>query len=209
MAIVNSNYEFIYIDVGKQGRLSDGEVIEATSFFHKLNDGTLNLPENEENDGGLNFVFVADEALSLHKNIIKPYSQRDLNYERRIYNYRLSRARNVVENAFGIMSSRFRILRTDINLSIEKINYVVSGICVLHNFLRKNSTSYKSGFEVQNDRNYNSDNAREIDSIASLQQSSKKNYSSEAKQNREEYLQFFNGKGKVEWQDLILNTGRA
>lgn len=35
MAIVNSNYEFIYIDVGKQGRLSDGGVIEATYFFHK------------------------------------------------------------------------------------------------------------------------------------------------------------------------------
>lgn len=120
MAIVNSNYEFIYIDVGKQGRLSYGEVMEATSFFHKLNDGTLNLPENEENEG-LNFVFVADEAFSLHKHIIKPYSQRNLTYERRIYNYRLSRTRNVVENAFGIMSSRFRVLRTDINISPEKL----------------------------------------------------------------------------------------
>jgi hypothetical protein len=91
--------------------------MEATSFFRKLNDGTLNLPENKENDERLNFVFVADEAFSLHKHIIKPYSQRNLTYERRIYNYRLSRARNVVENAFGIMSSRFRILRTDINKS--------------------------------------------------------------------------------------------
>lgn len=204
MAVVNSNYEFIYIDVGKQGRLSDGGVMEATSFFHKLNDGTLNLPENEENDEGLNFVFVADEAFSLHKHIIKPYSQRNLTYERRIYNYRLSRARNVVENAFGIMSSRFRILRTDINISPEKINYVISAICVLHNFLRKNSNCYKSGFETQN----TSENARE-NVIASLEPSSKKNYSSDAKQNREEYLQFFNGKGKVEWQDDMLNIGRA
>lgn len=209
MATVNSNYEFIYIDVGKQGRLSDGGVIEATFFFHKLNDGTLNLPENEENDGGFNFVFVADEAFNLHKHIIKPYSQKDLNYERRIYNYRLSRARNVVENAFGIMSSRFRILRTDINLSVEKINYVVSAICVLHNVIRKNSNSYKSGFEMQNNRNYNWENAQEIDSIASLQPTTKKNYSIDAKQNRAEYLQFFNGKGKVECQDDMLNIGRA
>lgn len=107
------------------------------------------------------------------------------------------------------MSSRFRILRTEINLSNEKINCVVSAICVLHNFLRKNSNSYKSGFETQNDRNYNWENARKHDSIASLQPSSKKNYSSDAKQNREEYLQFFNGKGKVEWQDDMLNIGRA
>jgi len=169
MAVVNSYYEFIHIDVEKQGRLSDGGVMEATAFFHKLNDGTLNLPENEENDEGLNFVFVADEAFSLHKHIIKPYSQRNLTYERRIYNYRLSRARNVVENAFGIMSSRFRILRTDINISPEKINYVISAICVLHNFLRKNSNCYKSGFETQN----TSENARE-NVIASLEPSSKK-----------------------------------
>lgn len=143
MAVVNSNYEFIYIDVGKQGRFSDGGVMKATSFFHKLKDGTLHFPENEENDEGLNFVFVADEAFSLYKHIIKPYYQKNLTYERRIYNYRLSRARNVVENAFGIMSSRFKILQTDINLNRERMNYVVSAICVLHNFLRKNSNCYK------------------------------------------------------------------
>lgn len=39
MAIVNSNYEFIYIDAGKQGKLSDGGVIKAKSFFEQLNDG--------------------------------------------------------------------------------------------------------------------------------------------------------------------------
>lgn len=107
------------------------------------------------------------------------------------------------------MSSRFRVLRTDLNLSIEKIDCVVSAICVLHNFLRKNSNSYKSGFEMQNFRIYNWENARENDSIASLQVISKKNYSSDAKQNREDYFQFFNGKGKVEWQDDMLNIGRA
>jgi len=143
--------------------------MEATSFFHKLNDGTLNLLENEENDEGLNFVFVADEAFSLHKHIIKPYSQRNLTYERRIYNYRLYRARKVVENAFGIMFSRFRILGTDININPEKINYVISAICVLHNCLGKNSNCHKSGFEMQN----TSKNARG-NVIASLEPSSKK-----------------------------------
>ena len=42
------------------------------------------------------FVIVADDAFPLKDYILKPYSQRSLNQERRIFNYRLSRARRVV-----------------------------------------------------------------------------------------------------------------
>ncbi|KAJ8937774.1 hypothetical protein NQ318_013961 [Aromia moschata] len=36
MALVNANYEFIFINVGKTGRYSDGGVLEYTEFYHKL-----------------------------------------------------------------------------------------------------------------------------------------------------------------------------
>jgi hypothetical protein len=110
MAVVNHNYEFIYADVGKQGRISDGGVIQATSFHNRLQNGSLNLPTNSECDEGLNFVFIADEAFALEKHILKPYPQKKLDYQKRIYNYRLARARNVVENAFGLIANRFRIM---------------------------------------------------------------------------------------------------
>lgn len=55
--------------------------------------------------------------------------------EKRIFNYRLSRARRVVENAFGILSNRFRILLTPINLSVDKVESITLAVCVLHNFL--------------------------------------------------------------------------
>jgi hypothetical protein len=74
---------------------------------------------------------------------MKPYQRKNLNIKSRIFNYRLSRARRVIENAFGIMVSRFRVLYTAINLDVENIELVVMTCCVLHNFLRRQcSTTY-------------------------------------------------------------------
>jgi hypothetical protein len=92
MALVNYNYEFILADVGKNGRLSDGGVIEYTEFFRRLNNGGLHLPENRDNINNFNFVFLGDEAFALTDHFLKPYSQKYLDHDKRIFNYRLSRA---------------------------------------------------------------------------------------------------------------------
>lgn len=65
----------------------------------------------------------------------KTVSAGQFNIARKILNYRLSRARHVVENAFGIMASRFRIFYTHINVEPENIDKLVKASCVLHNFL--------------------------------------------------------------------------
>ncbi|KAM4019359.1 uncharacterized protein ACNLHF_000061 [Anomaloglossus baeobatrachus] len=92
MALVNANYEFINVDVGMNGRVSDGGVLEHTAFGEHLQNGALHLPTNSETTGNLNFVFVGDEAFPLHANLLKPFPQNALTQERRIFNYRLSRA---------------------------------------------------------------------------------------------------------------------
>lgn len=38
---MHSYYEFIFVDVGKNGRLSDRGVIENTKFYHRLVNGKL------------------------------------------------------------------------------------------------------------------------------------------------------------------------
>ncbi|KAG5895689.1 hypothetical protein JTB14_027012 [Gonioctena quinquepunctata] len=125
LAVVNHNYEFSFVDVGKQGRLSDGGIIDATLFGRRLKEKTLDLPETNGTEENLDFVFIGDAAIALGPHLLTPYSQSQLTHDSRIYNYRISRARNVVENTFGLITSVFRILHTSINIEPHKINHVV------------------------------------------------------------------------------------
>lgn len=103
-----------------------------------LNSNSLNLPPNAPLAGvphDMPYVFAADEAFPLTQRIMKPYPQRNLSREQRKYNTRFSRGRHVVENAFGILASRFRVFLTTINLHPEKVEKVILAATVLHNLV--------------------------------------------------------------------------
>lgn len=74
--------------------------------------------------------------------MMKPFPGRVLTVAERIYNYRLSRARRVVENAFGILSARFRVFRNAIHLDADKTKRLTLACCALHNFLIEKTSSY-------------------------------------------------------------------
>lgn len=88
MKIVNSNYEFIMVDAGNNGRISEGGVLTYTAFGKAVSDKTLQIPEPAPlpNSGKiLPFVFIGADALS--DNFMKPYSPTGLTVEKRIFNY--------------------------------------------------------------------------------------------------------------------------
>lgn len=68
--------------------------------------------------------------------LIRPYGQRSLNHKKRVFNYRLSRARRMVECTFGILASNGALSTPAMQLSPEKAVSFVKAACVLHNFVR-------------------------------------------------------------------------
>ena len=79
---------------------------------------------------------------------MKPYSSQKLSHSKRVFGYRLSRARRTTENAFGILSNWFRVLSSRMYLQPNNAKKIILACCVLHNILRTNSkNSYSpSGF---------------------------------------------------------------
>jgi hypothetical protein len=83
------------------------------------------------------YLFVADDAFALKPNVMKPYPQQSLIEDKRIYNYRHSRARRISENLFVTIANRWRVIRGIILLPPEKIESVIMAILILHNYLEK------------------------------------------------------------------------
>nr|CAI5842908.1 unnamed protein product [Callosobruchus analis] len=195
MAIVDAKYRFLLADFGTNGRIYDGGVLQNTKFFEKLQNKTLKLPTSETLKNStrcLPYVFVADDAFPLRVDMLKPYRQTDLNSrERKIFNYRLSRARSIVENAFGILASRFQIYHIAINVQSENIEKIVMSACVLHNFLIEHTPS-SYGY-------YTTDSNME-----NLQRRHQGNIMSDAKNVRIEFSNYFVNEGKVPWQDYFI-----
>ncbi|KAJ4942360.1 hypothetical protein JOQ06_012226 [Pogonophryne albipinna] len=149
LAVVDAQYLFRVVDVGGFGRSSDSGSLLNSAFGESLRDGSLQLPPDTvipgaERLGLLPHVFVGDEAFPLLDNLLHPFPGRHLTRERKMFNYCLSRARLVVECAFGILSSQWGMFRRVITTSPEVAELCVKAVCVLHNFLRRKTIGKQS-----------------------------------------------------------------
>jgi len=201
----DAEYKFIFVDIGKNGRAHDSTVFRESPLGIKLKTNTLNLPQPSTLPGfniNMPYVIIGDDAFTLHTNLMKPYPERDLTQERRICNYRFSRARRISENAFGILANRFRVLLNPIALNVEKVETYA---CVLlHNYLlSKKELNY---IPVK----YRTENLETLQSgLCSVGQQGGNRSSIEAGEVRDMFAQYFNTTGAVPWQYAAVEKGNC
>ena len=115
MTMCDANNKFIFVDIGSYGSNSDGGVLAKSNFYNLVDSKSPGIAKEQDLPGAarlgkLPFVAIGDEALPL-KFLLRPYPGAALNDpEKAIYNYRLSRARRIIECAFGILVHRWRVL---------------------------------------------------------------------------------------------------
>ncbi|KAK3929806.1 Protein ALP1-like [Frankliniella fusca] len=118
--------------------LIDGGVWANTDLATDLAENNLDLPDARPLPGmnlPFRYVFIGDEAFPLGQRMMRPYPRANLDDDKRIFNYRLSRARRCIENAFGILSARWLILHQPLVMSPENSENLFRALVCLHNFI--------------------------------------------------------------------------
>lgn len=204
LALVDADYRFLVVDVGSYGSNSDGGIFANSVLGKALRDGTLNVPPPSELPGApelgkVNHVIVADEAFPLKPYLLRPYPGRRLPTDKRIFNYRLSRARRISENAFGILSQRFRVFQRTLQVQPSVVDKVVKAACALCNYLRPNG----------NDQNHATEDDHDCEqTLQGFEHCRGQRASVEAQNVRELYKEYFNSPaGEVAWQYDHVNHG--
>lgn len=212
LALVDSDYKFLWLDVGSPGSMSDAQIFNDSELKQSIEDGTIGIPAAEPipgEDRALPYYILGDDAFALKIWLMKPYARRNLTHDERIYNYRISRGRRIVENVFGVMSSKFRVLRTTINYQPAHVTRIVYACCILHNMLRRR---YRQEFDNKLDKEKEDGSVqpgewRRHGGLADVQQEAVQRRSTQLAKRQRLYLQaYFNSpRGAVPFQERMIH----
>ena len=216
LAVCNARYEFTLVDIGQAGRQSDGGVYKNSNLGYAIDQNLLNVPapSNDMSSDGkyYPYVFVADDAFQMKEYMLKPYPRSDRDIEKRVFDYRLSRARRIIENSFGILAARFRIFRRPINAQVETVCSITKAAVALHNYLMKSQcifgeyTYSHPGFVDQDDFGEERKGEWRAETtgytgMVSATNLGTNNYSRAAKEVRDSFKRYFSSnEGMVSWQ---------
>lgn len=202
MAVADFNYKFSYVSVGAYGSNNDSSVFNESTFAERLEQDDLGIPPdcvlpNDEGGKRMPMVFVADEAFRATSRVLRPYPRGraavQLDNYQKIFNFRLSRARRVVENAFGILTARWRFLLRPVQMDPTKVDSLVKAAVVLHNLLTDEGDRCV--------RDVLADQRRNATGRGNLRATASRHAGEAAKQVREYFCQYFHDEGRIADQE--------
>ncbi|XP_050314195.1 uncharacterized protein LOC126748784 [Anthonomus grandis grandis] len=130
-------YRFTMVDIGAYETQRDGIVSRNSQFGTKWDENHVDMPEEcvlPVTNVSIPYFFVGNEAFPLKNHVIRPYTGKNLNSTQEIFNRYQNAASKVIENAFGILVSRWPVLNKKINAKPDKVYNIIKSVIVLHNY---------------------------------------------------------------------------
>ncbi|XP_023246935.1 putative nuclease HARBI1 [Copidosoma floridanum] len=195
-AYVDAYKKFIAVEVGAAGRQSDRGVFCNSTTGKMIINKKFNIPQPEPvvQDGSkLPYVFLGDKAFGLSDYMLTPYPRSlKLDLRKKVFNYRQSRARRIVECPFGELISTWRLFRKRVEITLPATIEAIKACVCLQNFLI-----------MYNEEEKDIDESVIVDKNTQLQ--SVGNISARAKRNaavkvRDDFAEYFMNEGAVPFQ---------
>ena len=140
LAVCDARYCFTLVDFGEYGSNNGCEILRNPRMGRRYGNGEMSILESEkilEDDLELPYFLVGGEIFPLQTWLMRPFSGKALiNEIHKIFNYRLSGTRRIIENTFTILVAQWRIFQKPIELRAENVEKLVLLAIVLHNHLK-------------------------------------------------------------------------
>ncbi len=130
--MVDAKYRFVWGSCGFPGNSHDSIIFQSTEMWEKLqNNYTADVCVNV---GGmmLSPMILGDSAFPIRNWLLKPYTSAILSPKQRYFNYRLSRARMVIEGAYGQLKGQFRVLLRKCESSPDEVKSITLPCCITY-----------------------------------------------------------------------------
>ena len=141
--------------------------------------------------------------------MMKHYSRCGLSDEERIFNYRLTHAKRIVENMFGILANLFQCILGTMQQQPETVKSIVLACICLHNLMRSHYPGLQNAMINQEDNEHRPvPGAWRNDALvlADMTRVHQGNLATmEAKRQRIYLTHYFNSlAGSVDWQNDMI-----
>lgn len=128
-AVVDHKKKFLDICVGWPGSTHDSRILVNSSLYNEFN-----------NQNNLAMIFfnkyiLGDGGYPNISWLMIPYKDigRGLTQKQTYFNFKHSKTRIKVEQAFGLLKGRWRCLLCNLEVSFEIVSYIITVCCILHN----------------------------------------------------------------------------
>lgn len=203
MAVADANYCFTIVDIGASDRQSDGGVFKNSLIGQGFEHNLLNVPPPKriaEDTIELPYVLVGDEAFARTNYMMRPYPRcSNLDRKKKVFNYRLSRARKIVESSFGILTTRWRIYQKPIIASVPTIMKIIQATVCLHNYIM-----CQEKHRPRSERRYSliapEDRLQVSDALKDMTRTGANTYTRNAAHIRDMFATYFTTTGALPWQ---------